>query len=191
MLIEKTDRRIQRTHQLLWDALTALILEKGYEHITIKDITDRANVAYATFFRHFANKEALLMHHLERVKDDINTLMIAPETNTEKGIILFQHVAAQRVLYRVLLNTPATLPVLKQLKHSIAQIFIKECELQGLTQQSQIPAELVGVHIAAGLLNLIEWWLDNELPCSAEAMAAIYSEFVINASMNAVAHTKI
>jgi high-affinity Fe2+/Pb2+ permease len=45
--------------------------------------------------------------------------------------------------------------------------------------------------IAAGLLNLSEWWLDNELPCSAEAMAAIYSEFVINASMNAVAHTKI
>src|SRR5438552_2345374 len=45
----KLDRRIQRTRQLLRDSLIALILEKGYDAVTIQDITDHANLGRATF----------------------------------------------------------------------------------------------------------------------------------------------
>src|SRR5205809_797707 len=47
------DRRVRRTQQLLAEALIALTLEKGYEAVTIRDITKRADVGYATFFRHY------------------------------------------------------------------------------------------------------------------------------------------
>ena len=42
METKKSDRRIQRTRQLLIDALVALILEKGYQKITVQNIIDRA-----------------------------------------------------------------------------------------------------------------------------------------------------
>jgi len=38
------DRRIQRTRQLLRDALFLLIVERGYEGIAIQDITEQANL---------------------------------------------------------------------------------------------------------------------------------------------------
>ena len=44
------DRRIERTRHMLSDALFALIGERGYENITVQDITDRANVGRATFY---------------------------------------------------------------------------------------------------------------------------------------------
>ena len=55
------DRRVQKTRQLLKDALVELILEEGYEAVTINEILDRANVGRSTFYIHFENKHELLL----------------------------------------------------------------------------------------------------------------------------------
>ena len=60
----KIDPRVKRTYRLLGDALVELILEKPYEQITIKEITERAEVAYITFFRHYDSIDELLMQVL-------------------------------------------------------------------------------------------------------------------------------
>ena len=54
MTDQKVDRRVQRTRQLLEDALIALILEKGYDKITVQNIVDQANVGRSTFYAHCA-----------------------------------------------------------------------------------------------------------------------------------------
>src|SRR5205809_7879580 len=59
-----TDRRVQRTRQLLQDALISMMIAKGYETTTVQDILDRANVGRATFYAHFADKETLLNSRL-------------------------------------------------------------------------------------------------------------------------------
>ena len=54
------DARVLKTYQRLTDALVALTLEKGFDALTVRELTERAEVGYATFFRHFSSKEALL-----------------------------------------------------------------------------------------------------------------------------------
>ena len=56
----KVDRRIQRTRQLLEDALIALILEKGYDKITVQNIFDQANAGRSTFYSHSLDKDDLM-----------------------------------------------------------------------------------------------------------------------------------
>ena len=53
----KTDRRVQRTRELLQKALIALISERRYDAITIQDIVDRANVGRTTFYLHYSSKD--------------------------------------------------------------------------------------------------------------------------------------
>jgi AcrR family transcriptional regulator len=53
------DRRIVRTRATLQHALNSLILKKGYEAITIKDICDAANVGRSTFYAHYTGKDDL------------------------------------------------------------------------------------------------------------------------------------
>src|SRR5689334_4808121 len=60
-LMARSDRRIVRTRNLLAQALVALTLEKNYDAVTIREITDRAEIGYATFFRHYPDKDALLL----------------------------------------------------------------------------------------------------------------------------------
>src|SRR5438132_11824277 len=68
MVKRATDRRVQRTRQLLQDALISMMVEKGYEATTVQDIIDRANVGRATFYAHFADKETLLASRLEDLR---------------------------------------------------------------------------------------------------------------------------
>src|SRR5688572_15483761 len=67
----KVDRRIQRTRTLLRDALMRLIIRRGYDEITIQDITDEANVARTTFYLHFSDKDDLLFSTMRDVYEDL------------------------------------------------------------------------------------------------------------------------
>ena len=55
------DRRIQKTQNLLREALVSLIAEKPYDSIVVKEILDRANVGRSTFYMHFRDKDDLLV----------------------------------------------------------------------------------------------------------------------------------
>src|SRR5215510_12797474 len=61
------DRRIQRTEALLREALAALIHEKPYEDIVVKEILHRANVGRSTFYTHFRDKDDLLLSSIQDI----------------------------------------------------------------------------------------------------------------------------
>jgi AcrR family transcriptional regulator len=63
---EKLDPRVKRTRLLLEEAFMELIQEKGFQAVTVQDITERAGVNRATFYGHFADKYALLDHSIRQ-----------------------------------------------------------------------------------------------------------------------------
>jgi AcrR family transcriptional regulator len=62
----KNDPRSQRPRQALGDAFVELLMERGYEGISIKDVLDRANVGRSTFYSHYADKDELFAGQLDR-----------------------------------------------------------------------------------------------------------------------------
>src|SRR5271170_3820458 len=106
----KTDRRIQRTRQLLRESLIELILEKGYDAVTVQDITDHANLGRATFYLHYRDKEELLLQSLKATFDELAARIgpLTPNTLSEltipPAILAFQHAAEHRDLYRIMLD---------------------------------------------------------------------------------------
>src|SRR5881398_2626795 len=109
--MEIRDRRVRRTQHLLARALIALTLEKGYEAVTIRDITERADVGYATFFRHYHDKDELLKDVLDVVLTEIIDLLGSTQPAADPttiGVLLFRYVQQSEVV-RVLLMSHALL----------------------------------------------------------------------------------
>jgi len=52
---------VRRTQRQLRDALVELILERGWDAVTVRDVCERADVGRSTFYVHFADKENLLL----------------------------------------------------------------------------------------------------------------------------------
>ncbi len=63
----KVDPRVKRTQALIQQAFGELLAEKGFQSITVQDITQRAEINRATFYAHFAYKFALLESHIQQV----------------------------------------------------------------------------------------------------------------------------
>src|SRR5712692_10072592 len=88
---KKLDRRVQRTRQLLQDALIAMVIEKGYDAVTIQDIIDRANVGRATFYAHFADKETLLHSRLEDLRSFIGERQRQQPGSLGFSLVMLEH----------------------------------------------------------------------------------------------------
>ena len=63
---EKLDPRVKRTRLLIEQAFHTLVMEKGFQSLSVQDITERAGINRATFYAHFPDKYALLDHAIRQ-----------------------------------------------------------------------------------------------------------------------------
>ncbi|MBZ0282533.1 MAG: TetR/AcrR family transcriptional regulator [Anaerolineae bacterium] len=173
------DKRVKRTHKLLATALLELASEQDYASITIKDITERADVAYITFFRHYETKDELLVTVLEEITQEIESIARANQTGFDhhyEAKLVFEHVQSNARLYALLLNNSGASKARKSVKNSFAETILHHLEKH---QLSDIPIQIAANHIAASFLALIEWWLDENMPYPPEYMATIYVQMIL------------
>jgi AcrR family transcriptional regulator len=64
---EKLDPRVKRTRSLILRSFESLLAEKGFETISVQDVTDRAEINRATFYAHFHDKYELLDYSISQM----------------------------------------------------------------------------------------------------------------------------
>lgn len=173
-----TDRRVQRTRDRLREALADLILQRGYESITIRDITARAGVGYATFFRHYHTKDALLLDLLNRSIEELARLLPPGDQAdpVEEGRIIFAHAADNSQLYQILLRGEGTGGLMAQIRATA------EAEvLQRFTggPEPAVPPDILAHHVVTSIIALIDWWLQEGQPYPPDRMAHIYAQMIM------------
>ena len=190
--MEGQDRRTSRTRKWLRKAFLELVLQKPYEEITIQDITDRADTARITFYRHYRDKEELLLDCLEGLYDELSqhlphiSLESVSDPNTPVPILLlYRYLDENFQLYKTLLSGPVAGLVERRLRQFIAEAAVstmsnfrknKEPEAEAL------PADVFANQIAASFIGMILWWLEDNKPYPMEYLARVSHWFVIMGS---------
>jgi AcrR family transcriptional regulator len=172
---------MRRSRDLLFRALVALILEKGYDRITVQDILDRADVGRSTFYEHYRSKDELLLSATGALRSMIDQAVGAtPETGASIPMLqaakaLFGKIddAEHRRLYRALLGTRGSELTLRTLRKVLATAFGDHLQSRGATKD-QRHIEAAGVFAANGLVGLLTWWLDSRAPLSGDEMNWIF-----------------
>lgn len=191
----KTDRRILKSKKALRDALVELIQEKGYDAVSVEEITQRANLGRATFYLHYKDKEELLLEEfIEMAKDRVQALSEIPisvwetddnpvELFAESQPIMplqkvFEHAAENAGLYRVLLRGESSPRLGEQIRRIIA---ISINEIAEATRQKdpspvklQVPIDLLAAYFSGALLSSLSWWLEEKTPPSPGEMTRMF-----------------
>lgn len=179
MQSEKTDRRIRRTHRLLGDALIELTLRDGYDNVSIRDITEKADVAYATFFRHYKDKNDLLHETLHDLIDTLEEISGAPEEMMYEGYLIFMHVQEHADLYRVLLDSQGAHRIIENLTQHIADNLLDHCIPYLKSSLHNVPHRIVTYQIASSIISLVRWWLEADMPHEPSNMAEHYYDVIV------------
>jgi AcrR family transcriptional regulator len=185
----RRDRRVLRTRQMLQEALVALILEKGYEAVTVQEVLDRANVGRATFYAHFSNKEALLLSVFTALRDAlyeaIATLSPGRAARFGEGVglfqVLFEHAEQHCDLYRALLRSREGAVLLRYLRAVLA-LPLREHLEAGPARRGSAPTADVGFVVAAlvsAVLGVLIWWLEEDAPHSPAEMDRMLERLLV------------
>ena len=75
------DPRIQRTHDVVLAATVELLVEHGFERITIDSIAERTGIARSTIYRHWPDRYALFAEAFELMCEE----PVEPDTGSLEG----------------------------------------------------------------------------------------------------------
>lgn len=173
-----TDPRVQRTQQRLRQALAELVLQQGYESISIRELAAQAGVGYATFFRHYPSKDALLLDLLQRSIQEMARLL-PPGLDadpSDEGRLIFVHAAQHQQLYRILLSGGGALALLEEVQAAAVAEVMRRFSRQ---TAPAIPLEILAHHLVAATIALIGWWLQHDQPYPPPRMGQIYAELIM------------
>jgi AcrR family transcriptional regulator len=181
---KRVDRRIQRTRQLLREALTSLILEKGYEATTVQEILDRANIGRSTFYSHFRDKDELLVSGFEQFREMVEEFdgrfPHRPNRSAQKyspALFFFHHAAQNHRLYKSMITSELVQNYLYKFITQIAGSHIKGLVPAG--KRTPVPQELIVHYLVSSYLGTLTWWVNHDMPCSPEEILEMYHRLTL------------
>jgi AcrR family transcriptional regulator len=197
----KVDRRVDRTRRLLREALMSLIVEKGYDAVTIEDITGRAELGRTTFYLHYKDKEDLLLESIDTIADEL-TEKIGREFQTQNAdregqsnsnrfkpiVFVFQHAQENKLLYQIILRGEGSTAAASRIRMIIidaARMFFKiwaDAKIMADMDEEQL--HLISVYFGSSLLGFLTWWLETENPYTPEEMGEHFRVFAFQGIRN-------
>jgi AcrR family transcriptional regulator len=171
------DARQIRSRNALTAALLALLEEQSFDQLTIRAITARAGTGYATFFRHYPDKEALLADVAsEEIAGLLNrTIPLLHDIDSlESTRALCASVAAHRKLWAALLTGGAA--------GIVREEFIRQARAldQSVARPTfWLPTDLGVVFGTGATIDLLAWWLAQNEEYSPDQIAGILNRLVI------------
>ena len=186
--LNRHQRRKIRTRKQLEQATKQLVLEKGYDAITIQDIVDRADLGRGTFYLHFQDKEEAVWSLIERGLNEEDPLAYHLADEHPDGVSLqavfaniFRHADQHRDLYTVMLGSKGSAALTNRVQDWLAADLMKEIEVFALTpNHNTVPLNILSQFITGALTRLIIWWLHTENDYTAEQMAQLFHQALIH-----------
>lgn len=172
------DARVRRTRNNLRDALIILSLEMDYTSITIRDITTEADVGYATFFRHYRDKDELLHDVLTfSLEGLIEYIMPALESRDLEalGRLIFEYIAEDPELYVVMLRNRFRLNLLDR---AVTECFNLVEQLGYEVNRADQKLTMAYHHLGASIISLTEWWFSTNMEQDPSEIGSFFHEVV-------------
>ena len=180
--VSPTDRRSIRTRSSICQALIELIETKGFEVLTVTDITRQAKINRSTFYLHFRDKNDLLMQMEAEITQNFEKILLKDLAINFREIEN-RGVAAPVVvaMFNYFKENARTIGALLELKgelslhNQIMKVIQKNISL-GLLQGIQsirfnVPAEYLFAYMISAHLGVVQAWIKKGCLESPDEMA--------------------
>lgn len=190
-----TDLRIIRTKESIRVALVELIEEKGFEAITVKDITTRAKINRGTFYAHYQDKYDLMTKSEEEImleiskiaKQNYPAVIATLESDSpslkpfQLAVLVFEYLNENNGFMKAALGPKGDLSFQTRLKDFMWKTLF-ENESNALIKEDSllVPAQYLASYLASAHIGVIQQWLNSGRKETPQEMARILSTITLN-----------
>nr|WP_232340239.1 TetR/AcrR family transcriptional regulator [Ketobacter sp. MCCC 1A13808] len=183
-----SDARAVRSRDKIRQAFLVLLETASLNDITIREICAKASLNDVTFYRHYQTKACLLE---EIATDEVKQLveLTLPVFNAENtaaaATTLCTYVDNHRKLWTTLFVGGAAESVRRTLIDLSKKVSHAYMDSEGWP-----PKDLAVAIFVASTVELLTWWLQQEVPSPISDVAQIFEGFIVTPALNAAVDHK-
>ncbi|MFB5763534.1 TetR/AcrR family transcriptional regulator [Paenibacillus medicaginis] len=168
----KVDRRILKSQEAIKKAVLELMAEKDFDNITIRDISDRANLNRGTIYLHYTDKFDLLAKIIEEHISNLRELCQSASEMTfkEGNYVWFEYFANNHIFFSTMLNTKSAAYFRSRFLDLVVEEYKVEVDVtKGKNQE--LSEDVILQFFGAAVVGAVEWWFRNDMPLPPRVMA--------------------
>jgi len=176
-----TDPRVRRTRALLHDAVRGLAEEHPLDEISVAAISDRATVSRATFYLHYADRDALLTDVIDTIVTTevaaVESVGVVPEVISEATpppaylIGFMTDIERHASLFRQLLGPEGSARAIAHLGAQLRRALTGFIGSATSRHPAIVDDDVHAAWLSGALLGIVTHWLDSEPRRSAADVA--------------------
>ena len=179
--ISRHERRRLQTRKLLLQTTLQLVLAKGYDAISIQNITDQADLGRGTFYIHFKDKEDVVWTMVQDVFKELEQKAHQqldrhmPQVEYYGLLNIFQHADQNRDLYRLMFGGQGVAMLTIRVQDFMAKSFLYDIRTAPDSPDINfnLPEEIEAQILTGMISRLLFWWLETPNTYTVGQMAAM------------------
>ena len=183
----KQAERTEQTRRKIKEAFVSLIEDKGFDTLTVSDITRRATISRGTFYVHYTDKHQLLASIENEIKEQISSIIEANIKDTlvahselHQGIDeadedlatemynLFikalDYINDERRTLKVLMSPQGHPQFFMILKEVVTKLVLNHLQSSSGNYTTAIPADYAREMMVDSIVYLVRYWIDKDNP---------------------------
>lgn len=171
------DRRQQKTRKAIFRAFRSLLEKKRYDHITVQDIIDEADVGRSTFYAHFETKDLLLnalcgelFYHIFE-NDPCPWVGKDNDLEAKLSHTLWHIRENKHDLSGILLSDSGEL-FMKYFKEHLRTMFESNISFF----KTNVPREFLLNHLVGSFSETVKWWMQEGMKTEPEMIAKYFMQ---------------
>ncbi len=182
--INRFETNKQRIRYRFFEVAIQLIMEKGYDAVTVTEICRIADYGRSTFYLHFADKEDLfwgILKHNLAIMDakvlEATQDLESPKREWVAWYMIFESIPFQREFYRKL-NSDLAYRLRIWQKNQLIATFENQLRIGIYSLMIDVPPNIGARFITGALLEILEYWLEHPEIGDTYAMATYFYQLV-------------
>ena len=183
MSTDSLDRRVRKTRRQLRECLISLLKEKKVQDITVRELTDMADLNRGTFYLHYKDVFDLLEKTEAELQDEFNQLVLkhdAVDLKQRPAVIfneIYSLVYENADLIEILLGENGDLNFVNRLKKLIREKCLKDW-MEVFRTGNPAVFDAFFSYIASGCVGLVQYWLQTGLKETPQQMAKLTEQII-------------
>lgn len=196
---ETLDRRIRKTRRVIRQCLTELLKTKRIQDITVREISEKADINRGTFYLHYRDifdlMEQIENELLEELEDVLNHFKASDLLSNPALVFtrVFQLVKENRDMVGILIGQNGDINFVNRLKDIVREKCLKDWmelfrpgagggrQISGSSQNALLDDSAFEAYYSftvTGCIGLVQYWLDSGLKETPEQLASLVEQII-------------